>query len=213
MLAQELDLDPWNFQWHPEVWLLVGFLTLAYIYMVRVIGPNAVAPGTPVVTRGNTYAFIAAMAMLWVASDWPLHDISEEYLYSAHMLQHMMLSYFLPPLALMATPLMSCLDDILAEGDDDLREFGHVEWKTPSDSMTRCFAHALLSAARQPLCAVVHGDCDTSANSESCGSSTNSADSCDPCSHSRGPKKKTRRGRRGRGRGGIQKFSGSPNQW
>jgi putative membrane protein len=42
--------------------------------------------------------------MLWVASDWPMHDIGEEYLYSAHMLQHMMLSYFLPPLVLMATP-------------------------------------------------------------------------------------------------------------
>jgi putative membrane protein len=33
-----------------------------------------------------------------------MHDISEEYLYSAHMLQHMTLSYFMPPLALMATP-------------------------------------------------------------------------------------------------------------
>ena len=38
------------------------------------------------------------MVMLWVRRDWPMHDISEEYLYSAHMLQHMMLSYFLPPL-------------------------------------------------------------------------------------------------------------------
>ncbi len=45
-----------------------------------------------------------AVSVLWIASDWPLHDISEEYLYSAHMVQHMMLSYFLPPLALMATP-------------------------------------------------------------------------------------------------------------
>ena len=39
-----------------------------------------------------------------VASDWPIHDIGEQYLYSAHMLQHMMLTYFLPPLALLATP-------------------------------------------------------------------------------------------------------------
>ncbi len=105
MLAQQvLDTDPWKFQWHPEVWVLVAFLTGAYVYMVRVIGPTAVGPGRPVVRRGNVYAFIGAMAMLWVASDWPLHDISEEYLYSAHMLQHMMLSYFLPPLALLATP-------------------------------------------------------------------------------------------------------------
>jgi putative membrane protein len=104
MLAQTFDAHPWNFQWHPEVWVLVASLTIAYIYMVRVIGPRAVGPGNPAVSRGNIYSFVGAMAMLWVASDWPLHDISEEYLYSAHMLQHMMLTYFLPPLALMATP-------------------------------------------------------------------------------------------------------------
>ena len=102
MLAQVLD--PWRYQWHPEVWVLVAFLAGAYIYMVRVIGPKAVAPGQPVVTRFNIGCFAGAMVMLWVASDWPMHDIGEEYLYSAHMLQHMMLSYFLPPLVLMATP-------------------------------------------------------------------------------------------------------------
>jgi putative membrane protein len=102
MLAQVLD--PWRYQWHPEVWVLVAFLTGAYVYMVRVIGPKAVAPGQAVVTRFNIGCFIGAMLMLWVASDWPIHDIGEEYLYSAHMLQHMMLSYFLPPLVLMATP-------------------------------------------------------------------------------------------------------------
>ena len=50
--------------------------------------------------------------MLWAASDWPMHDIGEQYLYSAHMLQHMMLSYFLPPLVLLATPewLLRVLD-------------------------------------------------------------------------------------------------------
>jgi putative membrane protein len=102
MLAQVLD--PWRFQLHPEVWVLVAFLTGSYIYMVRVIGPKAVEPGTPAVTRFNIVSFVAAMTMMWAASDWPIHDVGEEYLYSVHMLQHMMLSYFLPPLVLMATP-------------------------------------------------------------------------------------------------------------
>jgi putative membrane protein len=104
MLAQLAETDPWRFQWHPEVWVLVGFLTAAYVYMVRVIGPRAVGSERAAVSRGNVVAFTGAMIMLWVASDWPLHDISEEYLYSAHMLQHMMLTYFLPPLVLLATP-------------------------------------------------------------------------------------------------------------
>jgi len=103
-IAADLPVDPLAFQWHPEVWVLVAFLTGAYVYMVRVIGPTAVPKGQPVVSRANTISFVLAMLVLWVASDWPLHDISEDYLYSAHMLQHMMLSYFLPPLALIATP-------------------------------------------------------------------------------------------------------------
>ena len=103
MFAQAVQ-HPLQFQWHPEVWLLVAFLTAAYIYMVRVIGPNAVPAGTPVVTRKQIASFVAAMTMLFLASNWPLHDISEEFLYSAHMLQHMMLAYFMAPLVLIATP-------------------------------------------------------------------------------------------------------------
>jgi putative membrane protein len=96
--------DPLAFQWHPEVWMLVVFLTGAYVYMVRVIGPRAVGPGRAAVSRTNLVCFVGAMAVLWAASDWPMHDLGEEYLYSAHMVQHMALSYFLPPLALLATP-------------------------------------------------------------------------------------------------------------
>lgn len=89
---------------HAEVWLLIGFLFASYIYMVRVIGPKAVAPGQPVITRRHAAAFGGAMFLLWLSSDWPMHDVAEGYLYSVHMLQHMILSYFVPPLALLATP-------------------------------------------------------------------------------------------------------------
>ena len=92
------------YTWHPEVWVLVAFLIGAYVYMVRVIGPKAVPEGEPVVSRGNIISFVLAMLMLEAAADWPVHDIGEDYLYSVHMIQHMALTYFLPPLALMATP-------------------------------------------------------------------------------------------------------------
>jgi putative membrane protein len=95
--------EVWAFSPHPEVWFLIASLILGYVYMVRVIGPEAVPEG-PVVSRRNVVCFALAVAMLWVASDWPMHDISENYLYSAHMLQHMMMSYFLAPLALLAIP-------------------------------------------------------------------------------------------------------------
>jgi putative membrane protein len=96
--------DPWRFQANPEVYVLVAFLIAAYVYSMRVIGPRAVGEGRPVVTRSNVGCFVGAMVLLFAASTWPIHQIGEDYLYSAHMLQHMMLSYFMPPLVLLATP-------------------------------------------------------------------------------------------------------------
>lgn len=101
--AQEVNTDPWRFQLHLEVWILVAFLIGAYVYMTRVLGPRVVTDGESV-TKGQRRAFVAMIILLWLSSDWPMHDIAEEYLYSMHMLQHMSLSYFVPPLALMATP-------------------------------------------------------------------------------------------------------------
>ena len=61
-------------------------------------------PFGAVVTRRQLRRFTAGVLLMWIASDWPIHDISEEYLYSMHMLQHLMISYFVPPLLLLATP-------------------------------------------------------------------------------------------------------------
>ncbi|MFM2077528.1 MAG: hypothetical protein RJA49_1418 [Actinomycetota bacterium] len=104
MLAAATYADPWAFKPNPEVYLLVAFLVGAYLYMVRSIGPSAVAPGQPVVTRRQTWCFVASMVVLFVASTWPIHQIGEDYLYFVHMIQHFLLSYVLPPLVLLATP-------------------------------------------------------------------------------------------------------------
>ncbi len=102
ILAAETDI--WRYQFHPEVWVLVlGAIALGW-YAVRVVGPNAVEPGEPVVSRTNKIAYAFAVFALWGASDWPLHDISEEYLYSSHMIQHLIISFVIPPLLLVATP-------------------------------------------------------------------------------------------------------------
>jgi putative membrane protein len=104
MLAAVPYADPWRFQPNVEVYLLVAFLIAAYVYVVRVIGPKAVPVGQPVISRRNLWCFVGAMLVLFVASTWPIHQIGEDYLYFMHMVQHMMLSYFLPPLVLLATP-------------------------------------------------------------------------------------------------------------
>ncbi len=109
MLAAATELadaatNPWRFQAHPEVWVLVASLIGLYVYVIRRVGPTVVKPGQPVVTRRHIGCFIAGISMLWLASDWPVHDIGEQYLYSWHMFQHMTLTYFMPPLMLLATP-------------------------------------------------------------------------------------------------------------
>lgn len=103
-MVGEIAVDPWRFQPHVEVWLLVTFLIASYIYVVRVLGPKAVPKGDPVVTRRQLTCFVAGILILWLATDWPMHDIAEEYLYTVHMVQHMCLTYFMPPLVVLATP-------------------------------------------------------------------------------------------------------------
>jgi putative membrane protein len=125
MLAAITDPNVWRFRAHPEVWLLVASLIGCYVYAVRVIGSRLVARGQPVVTRKQIFCFVAGIALLWAAADWPIHDIGENNLYSVHMLQHMTLSYFAPPLLLLATPewLMR-----LIVGDG--RVYAAVRWLT-----------------------------------------------------------------------------------
>ena len=98
------DPDIWRWQAHPEVWLIVVGAVLMAGYVARVIGPKAVPEGERPVTGRQIALFTLGMALLWASSDWPLHDVSEEYLYSAHMIQHMIITLLVPPLLLMATP-------------------------------------------------------------------------------------------------------------
>jgi putative membrane protein len=93
---------------------LVIAVVASYVYAIRVIGPRVVPDGK-VITRKQLWAFIVGVVVLWIASDWPVHDISEEYLYSMHMFQHMLYSYFMPALMLIATP--KWLYDLIFAGD------------------------------------------------------------------------------------------------
>lgn len=98
-----LNADPWRYQQHLEIWVLVIGLLIAFVYAIRVVGPKVVASGE-VISRKQVGNFSLMIFLLLISTDWPLHDIAEEYLYSMHMLQHTILTYIIPPLALLATP-------------------------------------------------------------------------------------------------------------
>jgi putative membrane protein len=104
MAANMLAVNAWAFEAHPEAWLLVGGIVALGWYATRYIGPLVVADGEPVVTRAQKRYFTAGVVLLWVAADWPMHDIAEKYLYSVHMAQHLLIAFVVPPLLLMAMP-------------------------------------------------------------------------------------------------------------
>ncbi len=104
MILSAAGTDFFRWQPHPEVWVLVGSVILLSVYALRVVGPKVVPKGQPVATRQQLAWLVAGIGLLWFASDWPMHDIAEEYLFSAHMTQHMILTYLVPPAFLLATP-------------------------------------------------------------------------------------------------------------
>jgi putative membrane protein len=104
LLAAAGGTDFWRWQPHPEVWVLVGSVVALSWYALRVVGPKVVEPGERVASRSQLAWLGLGVVLLWLASDWPMHDVAEEYLFSAHMTQHMILTYMVPPVFLLATP-------------------------------------------------------------------------------------------------------------
>ena len=102
MFAADITSIP--FVAHPEVWFLViGSLSIAW-YARHVIEPKAVAAGYEAITKRQKTWYFLALGSMWLASDWPVHDIAEGYLYSVHMLQHMLISMIIPAMFLMSVP-------------------------------------------------------------------------------------------------------------
>jgi putative membrane protein len=89
---------------HPDVWLLVAAAAALYAVALRRLGPRLAPAGTRVATPLQIAAFTAGLLGIWVASDWPIHDLGERYLFSIHMVQHTEFTIIAAPLLLIGTP-------------------------------------------------------------------------------------------------------------
>jgi putative membrane protein len=89
---------------HFEVWVLVAAVVGLGFYATRVVGPRAVRGAEPITTGSQRAFFAAGVAVLWLASDWPVHDIAEQHLYWVHMVQHLLLTLVMPALFLLSIP-------------------------------------------------------------------------------------------------------------
>ena len=95
---------PWEWHAHPDVWTLIVVIVAAYTYAFRRLGPRLVEPGVPVVTRRQVATLATGIVLLWIAADYPMHDIGGNFLMSVHMLQHLMFTLVVPGILLAGTP-------------------------------------------------------------------------------------------------------------
>lgn len=89
-------------QWRPGLLLPV---IVAYVYYVLVLYWLARRlPAAEPPRRGALAAFGLALLAGFLAHGSPLHLVAEAYLFSAHMVQHLLLTMALPPLLLLGLP-------------------------------------------------------------------------------------------------------------
>jgi len=80
--------------WPFDVTVYAGLVLLYF-------GHAWVARGVPDVERKHTLYFLAGLFTVWLALETPLDTISDYYLHSVHMLQHVLLAFVAPPLMLL----------------------------------------------------------------------------------------------------------------
>lgn len=100
--SQLPDAEPWvwlTWDLHPSVIIGCLALTVLYLWLAR----RWPGPGD-VLEPWRRRRFAAAMVILLVSLQGPMHHLADNYLFSAHMLQHLLLTLFFPPLFITAIP-------------------------------------------------------------------------------------------------------------
>jgi putative membrane protein len=92
-VGASLSLTSFTVHWST----VVGLLALAALYEWRA----RTAPKAAEIRRWSFYAALATI--LFSLNGW-LHDLSDWYLFSAHMVQHLLLTLLMPPLLLAGVP-------------------------------------------------------------------------------------------------------------
>jgi putative membrane protein len=73
---------------------------LSYWYLNRRVRPHW-RPEVPSPRRRQWLWFYLGLGLIWLVSDWPIHDLAEQSLYSVHMVEHMVITLVGPALMLL----------------------------------------------------------------------------------------------------------------
>jgi putative membrane protein len=87
---------------HVHLDVLVNLGALAGVYLVAAARHERTTGER--LPRGRRYRYLGGVAVLLLGASWPIHDLAERYLYSMHMVQHMLFTFVAAPLLLTGTP-------------------------------------------------------------------------------------------------------------
>lgn len=95
---------PYTFSWniHPDVVLFCIFLLVGYAYAVTQLRDLISDAGR--VKRRQVICWVLGVLAIYSVAGTPVHEISEQYLFSAHMFQHTVFTMIAAPLLLMGIP-------------------------------------------------------------------------------------------------------------
>ena len=96
----------WEWTWQPFLgaWLLTALLVAGYALARRRLEPPALTDVQRSLRRRRTAAFLAGVAVLWLASDWPLAPLGAGYLASVAMLRYLLYTLVAAPLLVLGLP-------------------------------------------------------------------------------------------------------------
>jgi putative membrane protein len=92
----------WSLSLHPSVLIGVALFAALYFYGIARWRRRRF-PGREV-SPWRITSFLLGLLVLVVSLNGPIHDLSDYYLFSAHMLQHLLLVLVVPPLLLAGVP-------------------------------------------------------------------------------------------------------------
>jgi putative membrane protein len=91
-----------DWSWEPTV--ILGSLLLVGGYLCALGPGRARFPAAEVVPPRRVACFLGAVGLLFLALASPLDALSDGYLLTAHMVQHLLMTLIVPPLLLLGTP-------------------------------------------------------------------------------------------------------------
>lgn len=94
------DWFDWSVHWDTILLCLV----LGYGYYYAATRLVARIPGATRIKRSQVALFVGGLLALYIGGGTAIHDLGEEYLFAAHMVQHLLFTLVAPPLLLAGTP-------------------------------------------------------------------------------------------------------------